>query len=684
MLSKDQEFSRRAFIGCGLASGAAALFPKVALAETAKFSAEEPSPSGYLMSTRQDWIRSGTRLMGPWIAASEQGVDCYDGDIPTSGARPFARWFEGLVRPLSLAAPLLVAVDGPVQIKISANRTVDLADWYRKQFEAGVDDFSLPCAWSVPTRSMDQVIVETSTLAINLVVSRRQLWDTLSPVTQKGLAHWLDTISHQLTKSINNWNLFPIVTQLALRELGMPYDKSMVEGLLQQVERFYHSDGWYADGYYRQFDYYVADSIYMLLLAAEWTGDGGELKRKIHGRAAEFAVGYEMLFDQRGRYIAYGRSRSYRFAASYFWSMSAYVAVPGINMGLCRSLISENVEWFLNKPIFAADGRIAGGFAYVNERVNEGYISPGSCAWAFQSFLPLALPADHPFWTTPVPPRKSPAQIFLPAPNVVLTHDERGDNATLYNGGIHHPFDFGGHIQKYGKFAYSSHFGFNTSGNRPEDVADNVISLSADGDGFWSHRYRFEVLKGQGNWMLSRHNPFTADSASWITTALLVRGPWHVRVHELMLSRDYYIRDTGTPVRPQLGNIFEEPDTFKGEASIVLRGANGCVAGWSLDGALRPERSFAEINVNVLYRRVFVPFLAGSLPAGHHVLASAWYCSTDRMLKMDGLLPPVFEQTNGGDYRLVWTDGTTEELRLPGVNLGQLNIITGSGFPWPI
>lgn len=637
-----------------------------------------------VLSTREDWIRVGQQLMEPWVRASEEGVGRYDGEMPTSGARPFARWFEGLVRPMALGAPLLVATNGRVELNLGAGRTVDLGDWYRDQFRVGVGEPANPGAWQVSPRNMDQTIVETALLTISLVVARRYLWDPLPAATKEGLARWMNTVSHQMNLNINNWNIFPVMTQLGLRQLGMPHDQPMVDGLLEQVERFYHAEGWYADGFYRQFDYYVPEAIYMLLIAGLWNDDGGALRDIVFGRAAEFARSFALLFDGQGRNICFGRSRSYRFSASYFWAMCGYAKVPEIDPGLCRSIVARNIAWFLNQPIFAADGRMAGGHASLNESLNEGYIGPGSCAWAFQSFLPLALPSDSPFWTAPEPTFVAPEQRFVAAPNIVLTRDASGNNATLFNGGIHHPFDFGGHTRKYGKFAYSSHFGFNLLGNRPDAAADNMISLSPNGQSPWSHRYRFEVCPGQGRWLISRHCPFEADPESVILTAMVVHGPWHVRVHRLVLTREFHIREGGTPVRYQANNPFEEPDLIQCENGIVLRGINGCVGGWCLAGTLRPERSGAELNVNVLYRCVFIPLLVGVVSAGNHTLTTGWYSSPDPEVKGAALCPPTFEGLPDGSGCLTWPDGEKDFLNLSAVATGPLKIVTGGGFPFSL
>jgi hypothetical protein len=406
---------------------------------------------------RSDWFRLGPHLLAPYLVGVERGVGGSDGDMPLSGARPFARWFEGLVRPMSLGAPMLAGAGGPVRIERADGKSIDLAAWYRAQIIDGMSDDPAR-RWPVATRPMDQTIVETSLLAVCLNVARTQLWDPLPETTKNELAGWMNAVSHQLTVDINNWNMFPIITQLGLRRLGMPHDTAIVDALLVSVEKFHHADGWYADGYYRQFDYYVPEAIYLLIIAAAWTGEG-EFRERVYRRAATFARDYALFFDADGRNIGYGRSRSYKFSASYFFAMCAWAGVPGVDPGLCRSIITRNIGWYLRQPLFAVDGRLLGGFGYSNERVDEVYIGPNSCAWAFQAFLPMALPATHPFWTDPEPERPSSAQRYMPAPKFVVTVDDTGRNATMYNGGSHHPFDFGGHPAKYGKFAYSSHFG---------------------------------------------------------------------------------------------------------------------------------------------------------------------------------------------------------------------------------
>jgi hypothetical protein len=641
-------------------------------------------------STRTGWQQAAPSLLAPYLRRTMLGVEAVDQDQPASVSRPFAAWYEGLVRPMSLGAPLLASTADPVLMDLGEHGRIDLGVWYRQLFIDGTNPDN-PQRWTLapqntdpalPPRNMDQTIVETAILAVCLNVARQQLWDPLPDNTKLRLAAWMDAVSRQMTRNVNNWNMFPIITQLGLRNLGCDWDRENTDRLLEQVERFYHGGGWYADGYYRQFDYYVPEAIYLQLIAAKWRGDDS-LRQRIHERAAHFARDFALFFDREGRNICFGRSRSYRFAASYFFAMCGWCEVPGVDPGLCRSIVTRNIGWYLDKPIFAADGRIAGGHAYLNERMNEPYIGGGSCAWAFQSFLPLSLPEQHPFWTAAAPEPVRGIQRHLKQPNAMVTVSSNGQNATLFNGGIHHPFDFGNHASKYGKFAYSSHFGFNLA-DVSGGSADNMICLSPDEGQTWSHRIRFEICHDDGTSLTSRHQPFPWDPRTLVTTTLLVRDLWHLRIHQLVLDRPYLVRDGGTPVGTWGRGLFLEPQISKSGRSIILGGNNGCVGAWSLDGCSSPELGGPYLNANVLHRRVFVPLLTARLNAGTHTLTSAWYADTDPDAMTNPPVPPELQAISDGLWNISWPDGHTDSLQIPPPSESPLHIVTGGGFPWPL
>ena len=584
----------------------------------------------------------------------------------------------------------------------------ELAAWYRQAFADGLNP-QHPARWDRPTGSMHQALVESASLAFNLVLARRELWDPLPVELQDGLERWLRECVATFDRSINNWNLFVILIELALQQLGRPHNEANVTGLLAEVEKMYHGDGWYADGYYRQFDYYVPWAMQTyLLIAAKWRG--GEFQRTIHERAAQFAQDYAWYFDSEGRHIPYGRSLTYRFSAAAFWSTAAWCEVPGIDPVQCREIAARNIAFFLNQPIFDEADRVTTGFAYPNSRINEGYISYASPYWCGKAFLLLALPEEHPVWhnKTPHPDllpaprgekesksvslslpgervgvRGRVAQKHLSIPNLIITRSASGRNVTLYNGGAHHPFDLGSFAAKYGKFAYSSHFGFNL----PDDTGasfDNMICLSLDGKR-WSHRIRFEICPNQGDWLVSRHQPFPEFPDTIITTALRVVGPWHFRVHRLRLDREFIVREGGMPVAcatDQPLTLTLSPQAERGNTEVAsfspsdgekvrmrglpvgcFRGDNGASGIWCRKGAGQPVRLGPFDDLNVLYRRVFVPALEARLPAGIHESVSACFADVvESPRPQDSVIP---------------------ELNLERLDDGPLNIVTGAGRTWP-
>ena len=81
----------------------------------------------------------------------------------------------------------------------------------------------------------------------------------------------------------------------------------------------------------------------------------------------------------------------------------------------------RHLRWWAKLPITDRSGVLTVGFGYANLLMSENYNSAGSPYWAFKAFLPLALPASHPFWTAeekPVPVFSEPSP--QPQPGMVM------------------------------------------------------------------------------------------------------------------------------------------------------------------------------------------------------------------------------------------------------------------------
>lgn len=137
--------------------------------------------------------------------------------------------------------------------------------------------------------------------------------------------------------------------------------------------------------------------------------------------------------------------------------------------------------------MFNFDGCLNIGFAYQNYYMCEDYNSPQSVYWALKSFLAVGLPDDHPFWR--VEEKALPTDDALASPIKQPMHIvcNTGNHHYLISSGQFCPWPLKATEAKYGKSAYSSHFGFSVpTGPLIQQMApDSTICISKDGGDIW-------------------------------------------------------------------------------------------------------------------------------------------------------------------------------------------------------
>ncbi len=633
------------------------------------------------LDSRKDWSALGLRLLRPILEEIRSGrTSKIHSQSTASVSRPDARRKEWELRLLWLAAPLLALEKDDPQIIFDSGEKTGVAAFIREMIAKGVDRRRSDC-WEHPNPVMDQGIVEGSVLAYALVSARGLLWDKMTDETKAGIDLWFEEILSSFKYSINNWNLFPVLIHLAKQKLGLPYDRALVDGLLEEVEKMYIGDGWYADGYYRQFDYYVPWAIqFYLIVAAEWLKEERpQFTATVHERAHEFSKDFEWYFDSCGRNIPYGRSLTYRFAASAFWSACAWARVPGMDLAKCRELATRNVEWFFGKGILTQNGLLSAGYAYPNEKVAELYISDGSPMWAFKTFLLLAIPEGDPVWTATPSETKGEGQNHIRSTNCIISRCDGGQHAVLYNGGSFHPYNLGNHPAKYGKFAYSSHFGFNVA-DETQPSMDSVLSLSPDGQ-LWSHRHHFEILPSETGCLLTRHQPFSWDPSTLVATALVVWGDWHVRLHWLQIARDYIVRDGAFPVAvTNCEYIDKESFQWKDGIGLFTDGGSCAIFGELGESAFSLTGRLTQVN---LYERaVVVPFREAKCAPGAHFWATSVFASSRRSIpETVAAKRPRVEWKHPGNATVIWPDASSCSIAMNAPEQ-PLKIHAGGGKVW--
>lgn len=239
-----------------------------------------------------------------------------------------------------------------------------------------------------------------------------------------------------------------------------------------------------------------------------------------------------------------------------FWAAAAYAEVrlssPVQDLGIIKGYLMRHLRWWASKPdIFHADGTLNIGYAYPNMYMCEDYNSPQSVYWCMKSFCCLGLSSSHPFWTAQEQtyPRAAVELSYVVKPSMqIVCHSD--SHHFLLSSGQFCPWPLKATEAKYGKLAYSSHFGFSVpTGPLIEQIApDSTLAFRLQDDDAWKVRWisdgaKFSTAqlhtstgKEQVPVLVSRWRPWKLHDVE-VNTALIAptaRWPeWHVRIHRI-------------------------------------------------------------------------------------------------------------------------------------------------------
>ncbi|MFC6063666.1 DUF2264 domain-containing protein [Streptomyces ochraceiscleroticus] len=436
-----------------------------------------------------------------------------------------------------------------------------------------------------------QPMVESASVALGLRVTRPWLWDRLDADVQDRTEEWLrGALRH--TPAPNNWYLFAVTVAAFLESVGRgdAETRRAIDRGLRLLETWYRGDGWYADGDGRAFDHYNGWALHLYpVLHAHLAGDKGLLD--LYGpRLSEHLEGYSLLFGGDGAPIHFGRSLTYRFAATAAVGLGALTGHTPLAPGVSRRLLSGALRHFVTRgAVGTEDGLLNLGWYGPHEPTCQTYSGPGSPYWASKAFVALLTPADDPLWTATeeaAPAEATDRVLALPAPGLLVQTTAADGLARLHNHGSDHVRPHEGdnaaaHDVLYGRFAYSTGTGPTSASNAP----DNHLAVEIAGHS--SVRCRIHPLGAGGGdgwgWAASWHRPvFTAGPPMVpgleVRSVTVARGRYELRVHQV----------TGIPhgARIHLTGWATAPD---GALSSQLHGLHG-LHGWTdLDEVRTPQ-----------------------------------------------------------------------------------------------
>lgn len=485
----------------------------------------------------------------------------------------------------------------------------EFEDIYRRGLAAGSDPEN-PEYWG-DCKDYDQCFVEMAAIACGLLNAPEKLWDPLSGAEKQNLARWLDQINHHQIPECN-WQFFMILVNLALKKCGMPYDPENMARGLARIDSYYSGDGWSTDGASPQKDYYIPWAIqYYGVLYAKFAADTDPERAALYRSRAElFARQFIYWFDENGAALPYGRSLTYRFAQNCFWAACVWAGLEPFPLGVMKGLIVRNFNWWLDQKMFDRDGILTIGYCYPQMYMAERYNAPGSPYWGMKSFILLALPDSHPFWSAEAEPMPA-LDALKPMPHANMLVARTKGRVTAYAAGVNEGHGHGQFPEKYAKFAYDTRFGFCASRSREviyQAAPDSMLAFVIDDNVFvrkvsLSHEIRTDRV-------VSKWSPFPGIT---VTTTVLPTADGHIRRHEIESAYPCEAYDCGFAV-PNFAPGYVE--STAGGAATARNAAVSCTVSGSGEGTVIK----CDPNVSLYSTNVCIPAVRYAIPEGRTVI----------------------------------------------------------------
>lgn len=508
---------------------------------------------------------------------------------------------EGFSRPLWALAPYWLGGGQPGPF----------AEVYRRGLAAGADPDG-PEYWGSPG-DYDQLFVEMAAIACAMLEVPAVVWEPLAENEKQNLARWLNTINtHELPHC--NWLFFRVLVDLALDSVGMPCDLPQMERDLDEIDSWYVGDGWYTDGtpaVKPQRDYYIpwALQYYGVLYSVFAAKRAPARAERFRRRALEFGRQFAFWFDENGAALPYGRSLGYRFGQCAFYSACVFAGLEPLPLPVMKGIIVRNLQWWMEKPIFDRDGVLTIGYTYPQLYMSERYNAPGSPYWGMKSFVVLALPADHPFWSAGAAPLPRMPELYAMQSADLLFQRLPDGQVNAYAPAEVEQNEHGQFAEKYAKFVYNTRFGFSASRSyvQLEQAApDSMLAFVIDGYTFVRrHSERFQLL---GDRLLSQWSPFAGIT---VTTELIPQGRGHIRRHTVQSNVACTAYDCGFAV-PKFCDGFAA--AAEGASAEACNAAQRCVVTGQGGGAGVIVDAWP--NTSLYAANTVIPAVRYDIPAG--------------------------------------------------------------------
>lgn len=353
---------------------------------------------------RQQWADLCYQIACPILENMSQGhlqknmqlelSPTWDGrDKRVSYMEAFGRLMAGITPWLALPAD-----DTP-----EGKQRGQLHQWALQAYKNAVDPESPDCLlWEGPT----QILVDAAYIAQSFLRAPHATWQLLDETTRRRYIERFKGL-RTIRPAYNNWLLFRGMTEAFLLSIDEEADKFALTVAVNKLNEWYLSDGWYSDGPEFALDYYnsyVIHPMYVEILEVcrskgFHTPVSPELAIR---RMQRFNLFMERLISPEGTFPAFGRSVVYRMGAFQTMALAAwkYGLPEGLSNGQVRSALSAVMRnMFSVEGNFNEAGFLRLGFVGHQPELANYYTNNGSLYLTSLVFMPLGLPATHPFWS---------------------------------------------------------------------------------------------------------------------------------------------------------------------------------------------------------------------------------------------------------------------------------------------
>lgn len=313
-------------------------------------------------------------------------------------------YMEAFGRLMAGVAPWLSLPDDETE---EGKQRQQLRTWALKSYAHAVDPASPDyLLWE----GEGQALVDAAYVAESFLRAYDQLWMPLDEKTKERYIACFTRL-RAIDTPYTNWLLFSSTIEAFLAKAGAAYDTYRVNSAIRKVEEWYTGDGWYADGPSFAFDYYssyVFHAMYLETLQAMKDARArtrihyGDYYRRALRRTQKFSLVLERMISPEGTFPVFGRSIPYRMAAMQPLALMAwYEQLPaGLSNGQVRAALTAVMHrMFDGRENFNEGGFLTIGFVGRQPNIADWYTNNGSLYLTSLAFLPLGLPATHPFWS---------------------------------------------------------------------------------------------------------------------------------------------------------------------------------------------------------------------------------------------------------------------------------------------